>query len=138
MFLVSYGKKYSGAHLKEHQEALQEYRKIVDDYTFQEKLQKLALLEQVICQSINMDDIKIKIHSNKTAKNPCLYVTCPFYDSKLKMGYVKLSMGPRKNFVKSINQLYEDPEFMSQARAKLLDLMKEKYIYDVLKLRFTL
>lgn len=137
LFLSKFGNKAPGIQDKEYQEALNRYKEIVDDLSFQDKLQELSLLEGIIIQSYCMQNVDPIVCTNKTAKNPCLYVRANYPQLRGTAHQLVRSMGPRMNFPKSLTSLQEDPEFKAAAKVKLRQAMKENFIYEAYRIRYS-
>lgn len=135
-FLSRFGKKTSGVHDSEYWEALTRYKEIVDDISFQDKLLELSLLEAVIIQTCCMQDIKPIVCTNKTAKNPSLYVRENYPRLRGSAHMLTKSMGPRMDFPKNLRTLQENPEFIAEARVKLRQAMEENFIYEAYRVRY--
>lgn len=136
LFLSKFGNKVSGIHDKEYKEALDRYKELTNDHSFQDKLLELSLLEAVIIQTNCMQNVNPVVYSNKTTKNPSLYVRDNYPRLRGSVHLLTKSMGPRMKFPVSLRKLQEDPEFMTEAKVKLRQAMEDHFIYDAYRVRY--
>jgi hypothetical protein len=136
LFLGKYGHKPRGVHDAEYNEVLARYKEITNDYSFQDKLQELSLLEAVLIQANCMQNLAPVVSTNKTAKHPSLYVRNNYPTIKGKTHILTKSLGPRMRYPQSIRSLQENPEFMTKAKSHLREAMEENFIYKAYKIRY--
>lgn len=136
MFFSKYGSKASGIHDKEYREAIDRYKELVDDPSFQDKLQELSLLETLIIQTHCMQNIRPIVYTNITAPRPFVYARDTYPTIKKKSPLLIRSLGPRRIFNDSIRALAKDPAILDMAKVKLRQAMEENFIYKAYKLRY--
>jgi len=136
LFLSKFGNKAPGIHDKEYKQALDRYKELTNDLSFQDKLLELSLLETVIVQAYKIQTPKPVIYTNKTSKYPSLYVMDSYPRlNRIKHNVVR-ALGPRYTFPDKIRVLENNPEFMAKARLVLQQAMEDSFSFETYKNRF--
>lgn len=136
LFLSKFGTKASGVHDKEYREAVNRYKELVNDISFQDKIQELSLLEALIIQTQCMQNIRPIVYTNITAPMPSVYARVNYPSIRRKSPILVRSLGPRRMFNGSIRQIAKDPAILDMAKIKLRQAMEENFIYKAYKLRY--
>lgn len=138
-FLSKYGNKAPGTNDKEYQEALTRYRKLTDDYNFQEKLHELAMLETILIQANCIENIRpVAVIAKTTDTTSSIYVRSSYLDPANTVNHhVSRSLGATSKWqVKSATKALDNPDLRQQALTVLKKAMQERFLYPVYKARF--
>lgn len=138
--MSKYGHKAPGTNDKEYQEALNRYMELTNDYSFQEKLHELSMLETILVQANCIDNIDPVAVLAKTSKSTVsIYVRTPYLDpfTTQVQNVVTRSVGTTAVWkLTSVKKALDNPDLRVKAISVLKETMQNKFLYPVYKSKF--
>lgn len=116
-------------------DCLERYMELTSDPSFLGKIKELAYLETVLIQAKCISNISPTLHI-QPSKNPLIYARSSYPSLTKNYNNVTISMGQMGKQVKSVNQLSNDPLFISTAQKRILNNMRKGFHYEEYKLKF--